>query len=65
MVRQAVSIPGHREVFVRLLGTTGGNLNRFYRRKALSPVQSEGVLDLLCVLARAINPAQMYWLSTS
>ena len=55
VIKQAVSILGHREVFVRLLETTGGNLNRFYRRKALSPVQSEGVLDMLCVFARAIT----------
>ncbi len=55
VIKQAVSILGHREVFVRLLETTGGNLNRFYRRKALNPVQSEGVLDMLCVFARAIT----------
>ncbi len=55
VIRQAVSILGHREVFVRLLETTGGNLNRYYRRKVLSPVQSEGVLDMLCVFARAIT----------
>ena len=53
VIRQAVRILGHREVFVRLLETTGGNLNRYYRRKALSPVQSEGILDMLCVFARA------------
>lgn len=55
VIRQAVRILGHREVFVRLLETTGGNLNRYYRRKALSPVQSEALLDLLCVFARAIT----------
>jgi len=55
VIRQAVSILGHREVFVRLMGTTGGNLNRYYRRKALSPVQSEVLLDMLCVFARAIT----------
>ncbi len=55
VIRQAVTILGHREVFVRLLETTGGNLNRYYRRKALSPVQSEGILDMLCVFARAIT----------
>ena len=55
VIRQAVRILGHREVFVRLLETTRGNLNRYYRRKALSPTQSEGILDLLCVFARAIT----------
>ena len=55
VIRQAVSVLGHREVFVRLLETTGGNLNRYYRRKALSPVQSEALLDMLYVFARAIT----------
>ena len=55
VIRQAVSILGYREVFVRLLETTGGNLSRYYRRKALSPVQSEVLLDMLCVFARAIT----------
>lgn len=54
VVKQAVGILGHREVFVRLLETTGGNLNRYYRRKTLSPSQSEGILDMLCVFAKAI-----------
>ena len=55
VLKQAVGILGHREVFVRLLETTGGNLNRFYRRKALSPSQSEGILDMLCVFAQAVS----------
>ncbi len=55
VIRQAVSVLGYREVFVRLLETTGGNLNRYYRRKALSPVQSEAFLDMLYVFARAIT----------
>ena len=54
VVKQAVGILGHREVFVRLLETTGGNLNRYYRRKTLSPSQSESVLDMLYVFAQAI-----------
>ena len=54
VVKQAVGILGYRELFVRLLETTGGNLNQYYRRKALSPSQSESVLDMLCVFARAI-----------
>ena len=55
VLKQAVGILGHREVFVRLLETTGGNLSRFYRRKALSPSQSEGILDILCVFAQAVS----------
>ena len=35
VVRQAVDIVGHRELFARLLGTTTGNLSRLYRRKLL------------------------------
>ncbi|MDE0003906.1 MAG: hypothetical protein OXQ29_14545 [Rhodospirillaceae bacterium] len=38
VVKQAVNELGHRDLFVRLLGTTGGNLNRLYRRKALGPL---------------------------
>ena len=53
VVKQAVNALGHRELFVRLLGTTAGNLNRFYRRKTLAPEQSEALLDLLRVFVLA------------
>ncbi len=54
VVKQAVGVLGHRELFVRLLETTTGNLNRFYRRKALSQAQSESLLDTLRVYSKAI-----------
>lgn len=53
VVRQAVQLLGHREMFVRLLHTSPANLSRFYRRKALDPVSSEEVLDALRLFAEA------------
>lgn len=53
VVRQAVQLLGHREMFVRLLHTSSANLSRFYRRKALDPVASEEVLDALRLFAEA------------
>ena len=55
VVKQAVQALGHRELFVRLLGTTPGNLNRFYRRRTLAPAQSEALLDVLRVFVRAAS----------
>lgn len=55
VVRQAVKLLGHRDVFIQLLETTSGNLSRYYRRKALNQIQSEGMLDILCVFAKAID----------
>jgi len=54
IIRQAVDVVGHRELFVRLLGTTSGNLSRLYRRKALGRGPSEALLDLLRVVAGAV-----------
>lgn len=53
IVKQAVDALGHRDLFVRLLETTTGNLNRFYRRKSLNSYHSEGILDTLRVFSRA------------
>jgi len=53
IVKQAVDALGHRDLFVRLLETTTGNLNRFYRRKTLNTYHSEGILDTLRVFSRA------------
>ena len=55
VVKQAIETLGQRELFVRLLETTGGNLNRYYRRKALSQSQSESILDILRVFSKAIS----------
>ena len=70
VVKQAVHVLGHRELFVRLLGTTAGNLNRFYRRKTLGPAHSEAVLDALRVFFHAVSvfsgrKGADEWLSTS
>ena len=55
VVKQAVNVLGHRELFVRLLGTTPGNLNRFYRRKTLGQAQSEALLDVVRVVYKAAS----------
>ena len=55
VIRQAVDVVGHRELFVRLLGTTSGNLSRLYRRKTLGKGPSEALLDVLRVVARAVT----------
>ena len=55
VLRQAVEALGHRDLFVRLLETTTGNLSRFYRRKALNAYHSEGILDTLRVFSKAIR----------
>ena len=54
VIRQAVDVVGHRDLFVRLLGTTSGNLSRLYRRKTLGEGPSEALLDVLRVVARAV-----------
>jgi len=55
VLKQAVVTLGYRELFVRLLETTTGNLSRFYRRKALTQSQSEGVLDTLRLFSKATS----------
>jgi len=53
IVKQAIDALGHRDLFVRLLETTTGNLNRFYSRKTLNSYHSEGILDTLRVFSKA------------
>lgn len=55
VVKQAIDVFGHRELIVRLVGTTSGNLHRVYRRKALGPAQSEVLLDTLRVFFHATS----------
>lgn len=55
VVKQAVQSLGYRDLFVRLLETTSGNLSRFYGRKALNAYHSEGILDTLRVFSKAIS----------
>ena len=44
---------GHRDFFVRLLGTTSGHLSRLYGRKSLGAARTEGLLDTLRIFAAA------------
>ena len=55
VVKQAIDVFGHRELMVRLVGTTSGNLHRVYRRKSLGPAQSEVLLDTLRVFFSATD----------
>ena len=55
IVELAVKALGERDLFVRLLSTSSGNLNRFYHSQPLTRVQSEGVLDTLKVFNEAIS----------
>lgn len=55
IVELAVNALGERDLFVRLLSTSSGNLNRFYHSQLLTRVQSEGVLDTLKLFNKAIN----------
>lgn len=53
VVKQAVDVVGQRDLFVRLVGVSPGNLHRVYRRAKLGPTQSEALLDALRVFYRA------------
>lgn len=54
LLQKAVSaLPSDREVFVRLLETSSGNLHRYFKRKSLGRAQSEQVLDTLKVFIEA------------
>jgi len=53
VVRQAVDVFGQRDLFVRLVGVSPGNLHRVYRRKTLSSAQSEALLDTLRLFSKA------------
>ena len=53
VVKQTIDAIGHRDFFVRLLGTTSGHLNRLYGRKSLGPARTEGLLDALRIFAAA------------
>jgi len=71
VVKQAIHALGdNRELFVRLLETTPGNLHRFYKRKALSRTDSEEVLDVLRVYYQTSKvfgdrDKALRWLNTS
>lgn len=70
ILRQVVSILGNRSFFVRLLQTTSGNLGRFYQKRQLDQLHSEGLLDTLRVFSEARkifgNPEKAdEWLNTN
>ena len=53
VVKQAVSAIGHRDFFVRLMGTTSGHLSSLYARKSLGAARTEGLLDTLRLFTAA------------
>lgn len=55
IVRQAVELLGSRDLLVRLLHTSSANLSRYYRKKTLTPGDSEEVLDALRVFFEAVR----------
>lgn len=55
VVKGAIDLLGNRELFIRLLHTTSPNLSRFYKRKTLSPEDSEEVLDALRIFMEAFR----------
>ena len=69
VVKQAVNVVGQRDLFVRLVGVSPGNLHRVYQRPSLSAAQSEALLDALWVFHRAETvlrglEAAQEWLET-
>ena len=55
VVKQTIDAIGHRDFFVRLLGTTSGHLSRLYGRKSLGPARTEGLLHTLRIFAAAVT----------
>lgn len=53
VVKRAVQIFDNRELFVRILGTTSSNLNRYYRVKNMSRENSEEMLDTIRLYGQA------------
>ncbi|WP_372779898.1 antitoxin Xre/MbcA/ParS toxin-binding domain-containing protein [Litorivivens sp.] len=53
VVREAIEVLGHRELFAKILEVKSANLNRFYRRKRLNKTDSESILDLLRLISEA------------
>lgn len=55
IVKRAVELFDNRELLVRLLHTSSANLSRYYRRKALTPAESEEILDALRIFFEAVE----------
>jgi putative toxin-antitoxin system antitoxin component (TIGR02293 family) len=49
VVKQAVDFTDERDLFVRVLNTTSGNLARYFQKALLSRSESEQILDTLRV----------------
>lgn len=70
VLKEAIdALGGNRELFVRLLETSPGNLHRFYKRENLGRGASEEVLDTLRVFRYAVKvfgdqPTALDWLQT-
>lgn len=55
VVRQAVNVLGHRELFADILDVQPIQLRRLYQRKHLSKIHSESILDTLRVFRAAFG----------
>ncbi len=53
VVKRAVQTFDNRELFVRILGTTSGNLSRYYRLKKMNRENSEEMLDTIRLYSQA------------
>ncbi|MFT5164450.1 MAG: putative toxin-antitoxin system antitoxin component (TIGR02293 family) [Alteromonadaceae bacterium] len=53
MIKQVIDYTGERDLFVRLLNTTSGNLSRLFTKPCLSRSDSEQVLDTIKVYRQA------------
>ncbi len=53
VVKQTMEVLGQRDLLVRVVGVTPGNLHRVYRRSNLGATKSEALLDTLRVFYRA------------
>lgn len=55
VIKKTVKLLDNREVVIRLLGITSGNLSRTYRRKQMSPLVTEEMLDTIRLYGYAID----------
>lgn len=53
VVREAIGVLGHRELFANILDVKSANLSRVYRRKRLNKTDSESILDMLRLISEA------------
>jgi len=55
VVKQVVKVFDNRELVVRILGTTPGNLSRYYRVKKMNRSDSEEMLDTIRLYSQALQ----------